>query len=351
MTNLSLPEIPALDSAATGAARARLDRLTKPANSLGRLEDIAAWLAGVQAKPLPTLTRRTIFVVAADHGVAGRGVSAYPSEVTRQMVANFLAGGAAINVLARSAGAEIFVVDAGVKGLAPDTPGLLSRRIGDATADFTAGPAMTPADARRCIETGIALAADCDADVIGCGEMGIGNTTAASAVVAALLGLPARRVTGRGTGVDARAFRRKLFFVEQALALNQPSADDAMDVLARVGGFEIGVLAGLMIGAAARRRVVLVDGFISGAAALIAAGLAPRSVDYMLASHLSTEPGHRLTLKRLGLEPLLDLRLRLGEGTGAALAMPLLDAACRILAEMATFDEAGVSGKEARPSE
>jgi nicotinate-nucleotide--dimethylbenzimidazole phosphoribosyltransferase len=351
MTNLSLPEIPALDGAATAAARVHLDRLTKPAGSLGRIEDIAAWLAGVQAKPLPSLPRRAIFVVAADHGVTAHGVSAYPSEVTGQMVANFLAGGAAINVLARAANAQVYVVDAGVRSVLPDAPGLLSRRIGDGTADFTAGPAMTLIEARRCIETGMDLALGCEADVIGCGEMGIGNTTAASAVVAAVLGQPARRVTGRGTGVDARAFRRKLFFVEQALALHQPLASDPLDMLAKVGGFEIGVLAGLMIGSAALRRAVLVDGFISGAAALIAASLAPRVVDYMAASHLSTEPGHRLTLDHLGLDPLLDLGLRLGEGTGAALAIPLLDAACRILAEMATFDAAGVSGKEDRPNE
>jgi nicotinate-nucleotide--dimethylbenzimidazole phosphoribosyltransferase len=267
------------------------------------------------------------------------------------MVANFVAGGAAINVLARAAGAEVVVVDAGVRSDVPAAPGLLSRRIGPGTADAASGPAMTLGQARDCIETGLDLASESAAEVIGCGEMGIGNTTAASAVVAALLALPPRKVTGRGTGVDARAYRRKLFFVNEALALNQPNPDDALDVLAKIGGFEIGVLAGLMIGAAARRRAVLVDGFISGAAALIAAGLAPRSRDFMLASHLSTEPGHRYTLERLGLEPLLDLKLRLGEGTGAALALPLLDAACRVLSEMATFDEAGVSEKTEQPSE
>lgn len=348
--SLSLPEVPALDIAAMAAARRRLDTLTKPRGSLGRLEDLAAWLAGVQAQPLPSVARRAVFVVAADHGVADRGVSAYPSEVTAQMVDNFLAGGAAINVLARLAGAEVIVVDAGVKTERP-REGVVSRRMGDGTADFAAGPAMTRAQAERCIEAGIELAAAAEADVIGCGEMGIGNTTAAAAVTAAVLGQPARRVTGRGTGVDERGRRRKVAVIEAALALNKPDGSDPLDVLAKVGGFEIGVLAGIMLGAAARRRAVLVDGFISGAAALIAAGLRPAAREFMLASHLSTEPGHRLALAHLRLEPLLDLRLRLGEGTGAALAMPVLDAACRVLREMATFAEAGVSEKLEAPRE
>jgi nicotinate-nucleotide--dimethylbenzimidazole phosphoribosyltransferase len=351
VTELRLPEIPSLDAAAIGSAQERLDHLTKPPGSLGRLEELAAWLAGVQAQPLPSVERRTVFVVAADHGIAARGVSAYPSEVTAQMVVNFLRGGAAINVLAHAAGAEVVVIDAGVKGEVPPHPRLISRRIGPGTADASRGPAMTLDEARRCVQTGLDQAAESEADVIGCGEMGIGNTTAASAVVAALLGLAPRRVTGRGTGVDGRAYRRKVFFVEEALAVNRPSAEDGLDVLAKVGGFEIGVLAGLMVGAAARRKAVLIDGFISGAAALIATSLAPAARDYMLASHLSSEPGHRYSLRHLGLEPLLDLRLRLGEGTGAALAIPLLDASCRVLREMATFEEAGVSDKAERPSE
>jgi nicotinate-nucleotide--dimethylbenzimidazole phosphoribosyltransferase len=345
MPKLSLPPIPALDSASMAAARSRLNALTKPPGSLGRLEDLGVWLAGVQATPLPAVKHRTIVVAAADHGVAARGVSAYPPEVTAQMVANFLAGGAAINVLARRARAEVVVVDAGVRGATDRDPRLIDVRIAPGTRDMTQGPSMTPDQARRCIEAGLALAETVDAEVVGCGEMGIGNTTAASAIVATMLERPVAAVTGRGTGLDRDGLERKVGVIEQALRLNQPHRKEPLDVLAKVGGFEIGLLAGLMLGASARRRAVLVDGFISGAAALLAVGLDPACRDYLLASHVSTEPGHRLTLEHLGLEPLLDLRLRLGEGTGAALAVPLLDAACAIIAGMATFDEAGVSGK------
>ena len=344
-TQPKLPPIGPLDEAAMAAARRRLDNLTKPQGSLGRLEDVAAWLAGVQGKELPSVKLRTIFVAAADHGVAAREVSAYPSEVTAQMVENFLAGGAAINVLARQANAEVIVIDAGVRVDLGQRPGLASERIGPGTQDFSAGPAMSREQASRCIEVGLRLAEGTRADVVGCGEMGIGNTTAASAVTAALLGLAPRQVTGRGTGVDPAGYERKVAAIERALAANAPDRNDALDVLAKVGGFEIGVLAGLMVGLAARRRVALVDGFISGAAALIAVGLAPAARDYLAASHLSTEPGHALILRELGLEPLLDLRLRLGEGTGAALAMHVLEGACRVIGEMSTFEDAGVSRK------
>ena len=240
----------------------------------------------------------------------------------------------------------MLVVDAGVnEGIEPHE-NLVSLRVAAGTQDMTLGPAMTEAQAIRSIESGIALAGHLDADVIGCGEMGIGNTTAASAIMAAMLGESVAKVTGRGTGLDRAGVQRKIRVIEEALRRNRPVADDALDILIKVGGFEIGVLAGLMIGAAAHRRAVLVDGFISSSAALIAVGLSPACRDYLLASHLSTEPGHRLALSHLRLDPLLDLRLRLGEGTGAALAIPILDSACRIVAEMATFDEAGVSGSE-----
>lgn len=344
MSELELPDVEALDAEAMIAARVRLASLAKPPGSLGKLEDLAVWLAGVQGSALPTLRRRTIIVAAADHGVAGRAVSAYPSEVTAQMVATFLGGGAAINVLARQAGVCVLVVDAGVRSPLAAHESLVPLRIAAGTRDMTLGPAMSDAQARQCLDAGIALAGRLDADVIGCGEMGIGNTTAASAIVAAQLGEPVTAVTGRGTGLDRAGVERKVRVIEEALRRNQPRQGNALDILAKVGGFEIGVLAGLMIGAAAGRRAVLVDGFISSAAALLAVALKPACRDYLLASHLSTEPGHRLTLLRLGLEPLLDLRLRLGEGTGAALAMPVLESACRVISEMATFDEAGVSG-------
>jgi nicotinate-nucleotide--dimethylbenzimidazole phosphoribosyltransferase len=348
---LELPEVSPLDTAAMVAARRRLDNLTKPQGSLGRLEDLAVWLAGIQRRDQPSLDRRRIFVVAADHGVAARGVSAYPSEVTVQMIENFLAGGAAINVLGRHSGADVVVVDAGAQLPVEPRPGLISRRMGAGTNDLSEGPAMSREQARACIEAGLALAAETDADVIGCGEMGIGNTTAAAAVTAALLGADPRAVAGRGTGVDEAGLARKVAAIEKALRVNQPDPRDALDVLMKVGGFEIGVLAGVMIGAASARKAVLVDGFISTAAALIAVGMAPACRDYMLASHLSAEGGHAAALRSLALEPLLDMRLRLGEGTGAALSLHLLDAACRIVKEMATFEEAGVSRENEAPNE
>ena len=343
---LALPDIPGLDEAAMLSASQRLDRLTKPLGSLGRLEEIAVWLAGIQGHAYPRLARKTIFVVAADHGVALRGVSAYPQAVTGQMVRNFLAGGAAINVLARHAGAKVIVVDAGVAQDPGPAPGLVSKRLGPGTADLVTSPAMSEEQAIECIRIGIDLARTEDAGVIGCGEIGIGNTTAASAVTAAMLGCAPERVTGSGTGIDDEARSRKIALIEKALALHQPDASKPLDVLRMVGGFEIGILAGVIIGAAASRRAVLVDGFISTSAALLAHAIAPESLPYMLATHLSTEPGHRLALERLDLAPFLDLRLRLGEGTGAALAMPILEAACHVLSEMATFESAGVSGRD-----
>lgn len=338
-------EIPAIDEAAAAAAARRLDRLTKPQGSLGRLEELAIRLAGMTGDPWCRFERRAVVVMAADHGVTEEAVSAYPSEVTLQMVANFAAGGAGINVLARKAGAQVVVVDMGVK-TPPGIPGVLDRRLGPGTKNMTREPAMTRAQAEAAVATGRELAAQLaagGATLLLTGEMGIGNTTAASAVTAALTGRAPREVTGRGTGLDDAAFAHKVAVVERALALHRPDPADPVGVMASVGGFEIAGLAGLILGAAERRVPVIVDGFITGAAALTACAIAPGARAYLIASHRSVEPGHGAILDALGLEPLLDLRLRLGEGTGAALALHLVDAAVAIRDEMATFDEAGVS--------
>jgi nicotinate-nucleotide--dimethylbenzimidazole phosphoribosyltransferase len=340
---VNLPLVPLLDEEAMAAARARQDTLTKPRGSLGRLEDLSVLIAGVQARSLPRVDRKLVVVVAADHGVAARGVSAYPAEVTRQMVLNFLAGGAAVCVLARTVGANLRIVDAGVREPVLH-PRLIDARMGPGTRDFTVEPAMSRQISKACFERGIELGSAFDADAICCGEMAIGNTTSASAVIAASLGLTAAAVTGPGTGIDAATLRRKAGLIDEALALHQPDPSDPLDILGKVGGFEIGVLAGIMLSSASRRRVIVIDGLISAAAALLAAGLVPSARPYLFASHLSTEPGHRHALQHLGLTPLLDLQLRLGEGTGALLALPILEAACRTLAEMATFEEAAVSG-------
>ena len=289
-------------------------------------------------------------VAAGDHGVAARGVSAYPQEVTAQMVANFLKGGAAINVLGRHAGARVRVVDAGVRGATPDDPELLKLRLGAATADISERPAMGRSLAERAVGAGIALLEEersrAGVDIVGCGEMGIGNSTAAAALVAAVTGRPARAVTGRGTGVDDAGYDRKLDAVERALARHAASgaaAGDGIGLLASLGGFEMGVLAGVYVGAAAGRIPAVVDGLIASAAALVAVEIAPGCAPYLVAAHRSAEPGHGAALEHLGLDPLLDLGLRLGEGTGAALGITLCVAACRLLDEMATFEEARIS--------
>lgn len=326
---------------------ARLDAKTKPPRSLGRLEDLACAVAAVQRSSCPTVRRKAVVVMAADHGVAAAGVSAYPQEVTGQMLLNFAAGGAAICVLARQAGARVVIVDMGCATPCKGLPEVLDRRIGAGTRDFTRGPAMSREEALKGIEAGIAVAsdlADQEVSLIGLGEMGIANTTAASAMAAAFLGLPAEAVTGRGTGVDDPGYERKLAAIRTALEVNRPDPADALDVLSKVGGFEIAGLVGVTIGAAARNVPVVTDGLIATAAALAATRLAPRVRGYVLPSHGSVEIGHRRLLEALGLKPLLDLEMRLGEGTGAALAMHLVDASIRILDEMATFESAGVSG-------
>ena len=294
-------------------------------------------------------------MAAGDHGVVARGVTAYPQEVTAQMVMNFLSGGAAINVLARHAGVELVIVDAGVAAPLPEHADLRVLGVGRGTGDITAGPAMTRLQAEACVAFGVGLALEAaeggadagGADVIGTGDMGIGNTTASSAITAALTGRPPRETTGRGTGRTDAELEVKAGIVEEALGVNRPNANDPLDVLSKVGGFEIGVLAGVVLGGAYARRVVVIDGFISGAAALIAHRLCPQVRDFLVAGHLSAEAGHRVVLEALGLRPLLQLDMRLGEGTGAVLAMGLVEAAAATLTEMATFAEAGVSDRQA----
>ncbi len=345
---MNLPLIPPFDQTAAEAARQRQNRLTKPTGALGRLETLSIQLAGITARPRPRFHNKAVILMAADHGVAGEGVSAYPPEVTAQMVLNFQRGGAAINVLARQAGAQVTVVDIGVNYDFNDLPGILHRKIARGTANLRRQPAMTLAQAERAVQIGIEVAEDHirrGVDLIATGEMGIGNTTPAAAITAVMTGKPVEAVTGRGTGLDDAGLARKIEVIGGAIARHQPDPQDALDVLAKVGGFEIGGLAGVMIAAASQRVPVVVDGFISGAAALIAAGLKPEIKPYLIASHLSQEIGHRAVWEALGLQPLLDLDLRLGEGTGAVLAFHLIEAAARILDEMATFDEAGVSDR------
>ncbi len=327
-------------------AAAHQQRLTKPPGSLGRLEDLSIWLAGVRGTATPRVVQPVVVVVAADHGVSVAGVSAYPREVTGQMLRNFLSGGAAINVLGRVAGARVVIVDAGVLEPPAAHAALISLRGGAGTFDIRFGPAMDRATARRLVEGGITLASTLiagGADAIALGDMGIGNTTASAVLVAAVSGLPPAAVTGSGTGVSAEGLRQKVEVVSQALAVNRPDPADGLHLLSAAGGFEHAVLAGVTLGAAAARVPVVLDGFITTAAALVARALCPAVVPYLLASHRSMELAHGTALEVLGLEPLLDLRLRLGEGSGAALALPLLSAAARLLTDMATFDEAGVS--------
>jgi nicotinate-nucleotide--dimethylbenzimidazole phosphoribosyltransferase len=339
-----------LDHRLMQQAQARLDHLTKPLGSLGRLESLAKQIVGITRNATPHLSRKVIITMAADHGVTHEGVSAYPQVVSQQMVANFLRGGAGINVLARHVGARVVVVDMGVVGDLPPHPDLVSRKIGYGTRNITQGPAMTLEQACAAIQAGrdiVEREIARDTDIVGTGDMGIGNTTASSAIAAAMTQAPVEQVTGWGTGIDEATHARKVAVIQRALAVNAPDPSDPLDVLTKVGGFEIAGLVGVILGGARARRPVVVDGFISGAAALIAVGLEPRVKSYLLASHVSQEPGHRRVLEHLGLEPLLDLNLRLGEGTGAALAISLAEAACKVLTEMATFEEAGVSGKNA----
>ena len=337
-----------LDTAAMELASARQQQLTKPAGSLGRLEDIAVQIAGITGHPVPRIERKAVIIMAGDHGVTNEGVSAHPSAVTLQMVYNFLQGGAAINALAHFVGAKVIVVDVGV---AADIshPDLLSRKVAFGTADMALEPAMTHVQMLEAIQVGIDIfdaQLDQGIDLVATGDMGIGNTTAASAITASLLQMPVALVTGRGTGIDDEQLAHKIQVIEKALARHVPNPQDPLDVLMKVGGLEIAGLVGVIVAAASRRVPVVIDGFISGAAALIAIELNPLVREYLLAGHVSVERGHHLILERLGLSPLLDLKLRLGEGTGAVLAMSLIEAALQTHSEMATFEEAGVSTRE-----
>ncbi|MBI2850637.1 MAG: nicotinate-nucleotide--dimethylbenzimidazole phosphoribosyltransferase [Chloroflexi bacterium] len=350
MSNLTeiIKKIGPLDKKSMDEARARQDTLTKPQGALGRLEELSIQLAGIQGKPIPQITNKAVITMAGDHGVVAEKVGNWPQEVTAQMVANFLHGGAGINVIARQVGARVVVVDMGVAGQLKANPKLLSRKVAPGTKNMAAGPAMTREQAIKAIETGIEIVTDevkKGLDIVGTGDMGIGNTTPSAAICAVITGRPCAEVTGRGTGIDDQLLAHKIEVINKALAVNRPDAAHPLDVLAKVGGLEIGGLAGVMLGAASQHVPVVIDGFISGAAALIATSMAPQLKDYLIAAHVSAESGHKILLKHLGLRPLLDLEMRLGEGTGAALGIFLSETAARTLAEMATFAEAEVSEK------
>lgn len=328
------------------AAR-RQDGLTKPRGSLGRLEELSVLLAGMQRTPRPSIEHKVILTMAGDHGVVDEGVALYPREVTVQQVLNFLAGGGGVNVLARHVGARVVLVDMGVAHDFEPGEGLQIRKIGPGTANFLTRPAMTREQAVRSIEEGIAAVEEEAAkgmDILGTGDMGIGNTTPSTAIACAVTGTPVPLATGRGAGLTDEGLARKIAVIEEALALHSPDPSDGLDVLSKVGGFEIGGIAGAIIGAASLGIPVVVDGFISTAGAVIASLVCPPCKDYMICAHKSVEAGHEPLLRFLGKKPLLDLSMRLGEGTGAALAMSLAEAAARVLNEMATFESAGVSG-------
>jgi len=336
------------DSDARALARARLEQLTMPYWALGRLMDLAEDLAGMAGSIRPSMGRKAVVTMAGDHGITEAGVSKYPQEVTVQMIYNFVNGGAGINALARLAGTRVVVVDMGVAGNLDDlvkAGKIISKRMGPGTRNMVIGQAMSRDEAVRALEAGIEVALELGSsnDILGTGDMGIGNTSPSAAIINIFSGVPVSEIAGRGTGIDDGQLSHKVAMIEKAIQINKPDPSDAVDVLAKVGGFEIGGIAGLILGAASMKKPVLIDGFISTAGALIAAHLAPTALEYMIASHRSMEKGHKIALDCLGKAPLLDLDLRLGEGTGAALAMNLVEAAVRILTEVATFEEAAVS--------
>jgi len=330
-------------------AQRRLDNLTKPPGSLGKLETIARKYAAIRETIDPSITRKVIVTFAGDHGIVAKGVSAYPREVTIQMVLNMLDGGAAVNVLARHVGAEVAVVDIGVDFDFEPHKRLIMRKVNRGTRDFTEGPAMSYDEALRAMEIGIELAGEYarqGVDIIGTGEMGIGNTTPSTAILSVLSSIPVGDITGRGTGIDDQTLNNKIKLIEQGIAVNRPDPCDSVDVLAKVGGFEIGGIAGLIIGAAYHRLPVIIDGFISSAGALIAVTMNRTINDYLFYSHLSAEAGHRAMLTALEQEPIMNLDMRLGEGTGSAIAMSVIEGAIKIMTGMATFDSAGVDRKK-----
>jgi nicotinate-nucleotide--dimethylbenzimidazole phosphoribosyltransferase len=327
-------------------AQDRLDNKTKPPGSLGRLEEFARRVVAISSSNEPDLSRKVVFTFAADHGIVEEGVSLYPKEVTSQMVFNFLAGGAGVNVLARHVGAQVRVVDVGVDFDFENAAGMIHRKVARGTRNFAKGPAMSRDETLAAMQVGIDLADQCKAEgvgLVGTGEMGIGNTSPSSAIIAAISGIAVRDLTHRGTGINDAALEHKIHVIEQGLALNRPDPADPLDVLAKVGGLEIAAIAGLVLGCAANSIPVVIDGFISTAGALISSELHPHVRDYIFAAHRSVEIGHRFMLERIGTRPILNLDFRLGEGTGAALAMGLIEAGVKVLKEMATFEQAGVS--------
>jgi len=345
----TIAAIKPLNKATMEKASARQDILTKPKGALGRLEEISIRLAGIQGKAIPVIKNKAIITMAGDHGVVVEKVGNYPQEVTPQMVLNFVRGGAAINVISRQVGARVVVVNMGVAGDLPADIPVVDRRVARGTGNIANGPAMTPEQAIQSLEAGIQVVnaeIDKGLDIVGTGDMGIGNTTPSAAICAVMTGQPVSRVTGRGTGLSDEQLKHKIKVIEKAIAVNKADPMNGLDVLSKLGGFEIGGIAGVIIGAAARGVAVVVDGFISGAGALIAEALAPQARDYMFLGHLSVEPGHRVMADKLGLKPIVTLDLRLGEGTGAAIGIFIAEMAARTLAEMATFGEAGVSEKE-----
>ena len=349
--NETIKRIEKIDYSLAKGTQRRLDNLTKPQGSLGRLEELAKQVVEITRNENPPLENKVIFTMAGDHGVVKEGVSAFPQEVTPQMVYNFIEGGAGINVLAKHVGARVIVIDMGVASDLDSHPGLVIKKVNYGTKNMANGPVMTKEEAIRSLEAGIeifesefsAFGGKKGIDIAGTGDMGIGNTTPSSAIASVITGEPVESMTGRGTGVDDKTLTHKIEVIKKAIEKNKPDPKDPIDVLSKVGGFEIGGLAGIILGAASKRIPVVIDGFISGAAALIAYQLEPKVKDYMIAAHCSVERGHKIVLNSMGLKPILDLNLRLGEGTGAALAMNIIDAGVKILTQMATFQNASVS--------
>ena len=342
------PNIPPVHMEASAAARQRQNSLTKPLGSAGFLEDLSVQIAGMTGSAVPDCSRKAVIVMAADHGIAKEGVSPYPQEVTPQMVMNFLHGGAAINVLTRQANSAVVIVDIGVAHDFGPIPGIYHRKVARGTANMLNGPAMNRNEAESAIRVGMEIAdetIDSGVQLLATGEMGIGNTTPSAAITAVLCGRTPAEVTGRGTGIDEAGLQKKIRIVERCIAANQPDPKDAMDVLCKIGGLEIAGMAGVVIAAAARRIPVVLDGLISTAAAAIAVELVPETKNYLIGGHQSEEIGHRILLEKLGLRPLIQLNLRIGEGTGAALAFHVIDASLNLLRDMATFEQAGVSDK------
>lgn len=346
LLNNTLSKIKPVNQEFYATAQKHLDNLTKPPGSLGKLEEFAKRLVAITENTSPLIEKKIIFTFAGDHGITEEGVSAYPKEVTPQMVFNIIRGGAGINVLARHAGADVLVIDIGVDFDFGEIEGLVKMKVVKGTMNFAKGPAMTREEAVKCIETGLELAngyARKGYRMFGTGDMGIGNTTPSSAIAAVLTGKPVSSVTGKGTGITDDSLKRKIAAIKQGIEINRPDKDDAIDVLSKVGGAEIGGIAGIVLSGAANRIPVVIDGFVSTAGALIAYCIEPKVKDYIFAAHNSVEAGHKVMLDKIGLKPVLDLDLRLGEGTGAALAMLMIEAGIRIYKEMATFGEAGVS--------